>query len=392
MKKPLALFLALLLVLALPSCIQVPQAESDTTASVKSSHTKEESPTDPPVIPPLMEDFSNPRAIADLFLKDEKNALVDCSEREYSYSELQADLQALAEAHPTRFSYSSFGKSVAGRELYVGILGNPNAKKQVLVSAGLHGREYLTPLLVMKQLEFYLEYYDVGHYSGIPYTTLFDEICFYIIPMNNPDGIMLSQEGISSLTNPDQRAKVESIYYSDLSAGLTSQTNINKYLQYWKANANGVDLNRNFDALWEEYFNYSLPSFAQYKGPSAASEPETKATVALTESLSNPVAILCIHSQGEVIYWNCGQEKDLLDATEDFTQAVADRNGYKIVEDQNNDASFSDWCALKKGLVAITVETGAGLCPLDLDKFEPIWRDNFDLLPLTAAYFLSEPS
>ena len=380
MKKPLSILLSLLLCLSLASCIQIPQGDAVTEKA-------QESETDAPVNPPALKDFSDPSAVALAFLQEPNGAIVDCSEREYSYAELQADLTALAEAHPTRFSYRSFGKSVAGRELYVGILGNPNAKKQVLVSAGLHGREYLTPLLVMKQLEFYLTYYDVGHYDGIPYATLFDEVCFYVIPMNNPDGIMLSQEGISSLTDPDLRKTVESIYYSDLSAGLTSQTNINKYLQYWKANARGVDLNRNFDALWEKYYNYSLPSFAQYKGPSAASEPETQATAALTESLSNPAAVLCIHSQGEVIYWNCGQESSLADATLKFVEALSDRTGYEIITERNNDASFSDWCALKKDLIAVTLETGLGFCPLDLDKFEPMWKDNFDLLPLTAAYF-----
>ena len=380
MKKPLSILLALFLGLSLASCIQVPPA----AVSLESQETE----TDPPVNPSLPKDFSDPKTVALDFLENRSSTIVDCSEREYSYAELEADLRELADLYPDLFSYRSFGKSVAGRELYVGILGNPNAKKQVLVSAGLHGREYLTPLLVMKQLEFYLTYYDVGHYSHIPYATLFEEVCFYVIPMNNPDGIMLSQEGIGSLTDPTLRATVEGIYYSDLSAGLTSQTNINKYLQYWKANARGVDLNRNFDALWEEYFNYSLPSFAQYKGPSAASEPETQATVALIESLSNLVSVLCIHSQGEVLYWNCGQEPSLLDSTLDFTEALAERSGYKIVEEQNNDASLSDWCALKKGLISVTVETGLGLCPLDLDKFEPIWQDNFDLLPLTAAYFL----
>ena len=380
MKKPLSLLL-LALALILASCIQAPPSPEVPTESQSTQAASTSAPT-------ILKDFSDPRTAALDFLQDSNGAIVDCSSREYSYAEMEADLAALAEAHPSRFSYRSFGKSVAGRELFVGILGNPSAKKQVLVSAGLHGREYLTPLLVMKQLEFYLTYYDAGHYNGVPYATLFEEICFYVVPMNNPDGIMLSQEGIGSLTDPALRNTVEAIYYSDLSAGLTSQTNINKYLQYWKANARGVDLNRNFDALWKEYYNYSLPSFAQYKGPSAASEPETQATVALIEGLSNPLAVLCIHSQGEVIYWNCGQESSLADATLNFAEALSARTDYEIVTDQNNDASLSDWCALKKDLIAVTLETGSGLCPLDLDKFEPIWRDNFDLLPLTAAYFL----
>lgn len=371
--------LLLALLLGLTSCISATPPAGVTPPSLPEDTT-------PPTV-----DFSEPDALAEAFLAS-PGGIVDCSAREYSYADLQADLQALAEAHPTRFSYRSFGTSVAGRDLYVGILGDPNAPRQVLVSAGIHGREYLTPLLAMKQLEFYLTYYDAGSYDGIPYAELFSEVCFYVVPMSNPDGIMLSQEGISSITNPALRAQVEAIYHSDFNAGLTKQTNINGYLQYWKANASGVDLNRNFDALWEEYYNYNLPSFAQYKGPFAASEPETKALVTLTQQLSNPVAVLCIHSQGEVLYWNCGQSDPLLQQTLEFTHALAARTGYDVIEEQNNDASFSDWCALEQGLIAVTVETGLGICPLDLDKFPPIWEDNYDLLPLTAAYFLSEPS
>ena len=388
MKKALTLCLAVLLALALPSCIKIPQEEVTTSGMPQGTPPPATTAaTTAPFDPPPTVDFSDPDLVSQAFFGSTAEAIVDVTRREYSYTEMEADLQALASAHPTRLSYRSFGKSVAGRDLYVAILGNPNAQKQVLVSAGLHGREYLTPLLVMKQLEFYLTYYDVGSYKGIPYSTLFDSICFYVIPMNNPDGIMLSQSGISSITDLDLRNKIYNVYYSDFSAGLTSQTTIDSYLQYWKANANGVDLNRNFDALWEEYFNYSKPSFAQYKGPTPASEPETRATVELIESLGNPLAVLCIHSQGEVLYWNCGQESTLSQKTYAFTHAVSESNGYRIVEEKNNDASLSDWCALKKGLIAITVETGLGMCPLDLDKLPSIWQDNYDLLAMTATYF-----
>ena len=386
MKPFLALLLAILLGLSLVSCISIPTEEQDPTSEISSPSATTVATTLPPNSPPAV-DFSDPDLVSRAFLDPTAETIVDVSKREYSYTEMVEDLEALADAHPTRFSYRSFGKSVAGRDLYVAVLGNPNASRQILVSAGIHGREYLTPLLVMKQLEFYLTYYDVGSYGNISYATLFDSICFYVVPMNNPDGIMLSQGGISTVTDPELRNKIYNIYYSDFAAGLTSQTSIDSYLQYWKANANGVDLNRNFDALWEKYFNYSKPSFAQYKGPTPASEPETKATVELTESLSNPLAVLCIHSQGEVLYWDCGQESVLWQETFAFTYEVARSTDYRIVEERNNDASFSDWCALKKGLIAITVETGLGMCPLDLDKFAPMWQDNYDLWALTAFYF-----
>lgn len=389
MKRLLSLVLLLVLTLQVSSCITPDKPiENDSTQSTETESQGTETETQAPEAEVLLPTWSSADDAASLFFEKVEAAAVDHSERNYSYTELEEDLAVLAQKYPTRFSYRSFGKSVAGRELYVATLGNPNASKQILVSAGIHGREYLTPLLAMKQIEFYLYYYDVGEYNGVPYQTLFENCCFYIVPMTNPDGIMLSQAGISSLTDPALRQTVEEVYAADKSKGYTSQTDIDEYLKYWKANANGVDLNRNFDALWEDYrIGEREPCHKNHKGPSAASEPETRAMVALTEGLSNLQAVLCIHSQGEVLYWNCGQPQPLLDNTYAFTKEIADRNGYAIVEKQNNDASYSDWCALKKGLIAITVETGLGICPLSIDKFEAIWFDNFDLLPLSAAYF-----
>lgn len=375
MKRLLLLLLLLALPLsALQGCIALPTVTPNT-----GTETEGES-LSPPTEMPWVDGDTNSAA----FLQ---GGIVDCSKREYSYDEMVSDLAELSSRYGEHFSYRSFGRSADGRELYVCTLGNPKAENAVLVSAGLHGREYLTVLLAMKQMEFYLAYYDTGNFQGASYKSLFENFCFYVIPMNNPDGVMISQEGISSVRSPELRAQIEAIYQKDLQDGMTGQTEIDSYLQYWKANARGVDLNRNFDALWEEYVNIKRPCFAQYKGAEAHSEPESQAMVALCESLDRVRAVLCLHSQGEVLYWNCGQEGELFEDTRAFAAQIANRTDYKLITEQNNDASFSDWCALKKGWIAVTVETGIGLCPLDHEKFFPIWQDHYDLLPLTAFYF-----
>lgn len=377
MRRFFICFLMLALLLQTVSC-HFPSTGGTESSSVTSAQAT------PPTQSPLP--FWGTQTALDFLNAD---GIVDTSKREYSYDEMAQDLLSLAAAYPSRFKVESIGTSIAGRNLYLGILGNPSAPRQIIVSAAIHGREYLTSLLTMKQIEFYLTYYETGNYNGISYATLFDSCCFYIVPMSNPDGVMLSQEGLYSIADPALRTQVERIYAKDLEEGYTSQENIDQFLQYWKANAAGTDLNRNFDALWEEYRGAGRPCCVQYKGPTPASEPETRALVELTERLPNVCAVLCIHSQGEVLYWNCGQDESLKQTTLRFTQAIADRTGYKIIPEQNNDASYSDWCALEKGLVAVTVETGKGICPLDLDKFMPMWEDHFDLLPLSAAYFLS---
>ena len=368
----------LLILLLLPSCTPVPMTEdsSDTDPNIGLTDAR-----------PAYKPWDDAEETALQFLSVQ-NAIVDCSERAYSYEDMVSDLEALASAHPTRFSYYEFGRSVLGRALYCAKLGNPSAPKQILVSAGIHGREYLTPLLVMKQMEFYLTYYDTGDHNGFSYASLFDEYCFYVVPMTNPDGIMISQEGISTVMNTALTEAIRTAYYADFKAGYTDATTLNEYLQIWKANANCVDLNRNFDARWSEVeTGMYRKSHKNYKGASAASEPETRAMAELTEGLPNVQAVLCIHSQGEVLYWDCGQRGSLRQRTLAFTESLSHRNGYRVVNEQNNDASFSDWCALEQGLIAVTVETGIGACPLEIDQFSTIWSDNYDLFALSAVFF-----
>ena len=384
MQRALLLLLLLLLLTQSTACISAPLGNgSQVTTSI----------TDPlpdlpnPLPPHLFPAWNTADETARQFLSS-PDGIVDVSVREYSYADLREDLDLLAKLYPTRFSYRVFGQSVAERDLYVATLGNPNATKQILVSAGIHGREYLTPLLVMKQIEYYLAYYDVGDYNGFRYSALFDEYCFVIVPMTNPDGIMLAQEGIASISSSSLRNKINTIYNQDRAAGYTKQTDINEYLKIWKANANGVDLNRNFAARWDEIdTGMSRPSHKHYKGTSPASEPETRAMVTLTESLSNIKAVLCIHSQGEVLYWDCGQTGELRTETEHFTEMLSIRDGYKVIYKQNNDASYSDWCALEKGLIAVTVETGKSdePGPLGIEQFPKIWTDNYDLFALATV-------
>ena len=369
--------------LIIPNDGETSTTKPETTTTVSPDPDLED-PLPPAISLPI---WSEAESTAALFLSN-PTAIVDCSEREYSYAEMVEDLKMLKAVYPAHFDYRVFGQSAAGRDLYVATLGNPQAEKQFLVSAGIHGREYLTPLLVMKQLEFYLAYYGVGDYNGFRYADLFEEFCFYIVPMTNPDSIMLSQEGIYSVSDAAMRQKIIDTFYRDYQDKYTQQTAINEYLKIWKANVNAVDLNRNFDARWSSVnTGMSRPSHKNYKGTQAASEPETQAMVSLTESLSNIQAVLCIHSQGEVLYWDCGQTGTLREATRDFVEAIGLENGYRVIYEQHNDASYSDWCALNKGLIAVTVETGVDACPLPISQFEKIWSDNFNLFAFSAAHF-----
>lgn len=379
----LSLLLLALAVIPLASCIH--PGDPDNVPQQTGSSPVSDEPSPSPDLP--VWNAAETLAAAENMIRVPTSGIVDVSDADYTYEEMTDDLKTLSAVYGKHFSYRSIGKSVTGRELYVGVLGNPEADRQVVVSAAIHGREYMTALLTMKQLEFYLQYYDVGSYEGIPYSILFDQTCFYIVPMTNPDGVMLAQQGLESLPE-EMRERIEECYETeDHEYPVTFET----YLRRWKANANGVDLNRNYDARWEEYQGAEHPQSFQYKGPSPASEPETQAMQALIDSLPNVIATLCVHSQGEVVYWNCGQSEGAGEITRGLAQAVTERNGYALLDEQNNDASLSDWCELERSIPAITVEIGSGTLVLPIDQFPDIWMGNYDLLPLTAAYFL-EPS
>ena len=90
------------------------------------------------------------------------------------------DLKDFKKRYNNKISINIIGKSHDNRNIYEVILGNINSKKHVLIHAGIHGREYLTSLLIMKQLEFYLENYKVKKYHGIKYNNLFKFIITYL--------------------------------------------------------------------------------------------------------------------------------------------------------------------------------------------------------------------
>lgn len=320
-----------------------------------------------------------------------QNSVVDTSKSEYTYEEMEEDLRILAARYPSFFTYKSLGTSLDGRNIYVATVGNPNAKKQIVVTAGVHAREYVSCLLVMAQTEFYLDNYTVGVREGEKFSDLFSECAVVIVPMVNPDGVTLAQKGIAAVRNTEVREKLLAAYESDKKAGLTaSSSGMDGYFRTWKANLAGVDINRNFGtADWEGYHKMYRPSMQNFKGYLPESEPETKALTSLMASLSGAVASLCMHSQGEVVYWNCGQTGALRETTRDLARIAVNLTGYRYITEENHDASFSDYCVLNLGIPAITVEigNGKGSSLVPADQIPGIILENRFLWTSVAAYF-----
>lgn len=321
---------------------------------------------------------------------DVSDGIVKPSEQGYTYPEMVDDLALLAQTYGEYFSYQSIGKSVDGREIFACVVGNPEAEHRVLLTGGIHGKEYLSSLLVMTQVEYYLANRESGSYNGLSYADMMQTHAFYVLPMINPDGIMLALCGIDSMQTDHARETVEKIYAENLRDGLTTATDIDDYLAYnWKSNANGVDLNRNFAlSNWEEVKTGILaPCFRNYKGPRPASEPETQAVSAYVESIGEIEALLAFHTAGQVVYWDCGMTGGVRLDTYDLAQAVCEHTGYKMIYDAHLDASLNDWITLEKGVPSVTVEIAAVIYPMPTSELADAFEQTKELWVITAQLF-----
>ena len=301
------------------------------------------------------------------------------------------DLQYFKKIYKDIIDINVIGKSLDNREIHEVILGEGNSEKHVLIHAGIHGREYLTSLLVMKQIEYYLNNYENGEYCGIKYKDLFNSIAFHLIPMVNPDGITISQIGIKGIRSEELKDSIYECYYNDLNSRYTSDR-FKNYLKKWKANARGVDLNRNFDAAWNEIKQSKKCSFQNYKGKFCNSEPESKALVNLVDKY-NFIYTVSYHSSGNLIYWDykgslvkneCSELADLIACVTGYTKEKSDSEYSEVVP-----GGFKDWASSKPNnpIPSITIEVGLGTCPLKISEFKYIWNANYKVLA-ASAYML----
>ena len=86
-------------------------------------------------------------------------SIVDYDHQKYTYEELISDQKELAKKYSEIARLEMIGKSVKGRKIYDLIIGNPDAKNCILVTGGIHAREYVTSALCMRTAEYYLENY-----------------------------------------------------------------------------------------------------------------------------------------------------------------------------------------------------------------------------------------
>lgn len=360
----------------LRAAVGLVNADGETLASYDLDNNKQITPADARTALRCavgLETFTYP---ADEGFASAENPIVDTGENIYTYEEMEEDLATLARLMPSRFSYTSLATTADGRSVYCAVLGSGFANKQIVVDAGIHGSEYLNPSAVMSVVEYYLRNYDTKIHNGKTVREILRDTDIYIFPMLNPDGIAISQYGLDGLRSETLRKNVQNIYNKQKNAGNTCDS-FATYLKVWKANARGVDLNRNF--MFEKdgkpyYTGIYSPANELYAGEYPFSEAETAAYKCVIESLSAPVAVLSIHSQGNLIYWDCEQNAAGKTAAKKLAYIVEDETGYYLDMSDSFAGASADWTMIEKNIPSVTVECGRGHNPLPLSQQAEIAR------------------
>ena len=117
---------------------------------------------------------------------------VDVSKQLYSYDAMVEDITLLTADHEGFFAYESIATTSQGRNVWLIKFGNLDAENKVFITGSIHAREYMCSQLIMRMLEEYTLHFDV-------YRNAFSNVCFYILPMVNPDGVSISQYGAAGL-------------------------------------------------------------------------------------------------------------------------------------------------------------------------------------------------
>lgn len=177
-----------------------------------------------------------------------------------------AAAETLVANHPTLATWSDIGDSWdkfngagPGYDIRVLRLTNsavPGPKPKLLVTGGIHAREYTTAELATRFAELLVANHGVDPEA----TWLLDHQEVHLVLQLNPDGRKMAETGLSWRKNTNTTCAT--------------------------VNSRGVDLNRNFDFEWGGWGGSSSNGCSEtYRGGAPASEPEVQALQAYMTSI-----------------------------------------------------------------------------------------------------------
>ena len=291
--------------------------------------------------------------------------------RAYSYENMIADARRLERMYPELIRISRIGYSVEGRELLLIELGGGDTR--IFVCGTHHAREYISATYLMYAVDQYAYARAAGGlWEGYDMGALLDSVQFCIVPMINPDGVNLVQNGLAATADPG--------YVGSLSLP------VDQYgYASWKANVDGVDLNRNYDYGWTNEKAAEYPrGYANFGGDEPLSEPETRAVSEYILS-GNFEAFLSFHTQGQVFYYAGDDEKPA-----GLDRLVRNATGFSRTSDRGDPGgSFMEFAHGNLGKTVMTVElcNYVGPYPYPDASFDNVWRPARNIMPIFAQFY-----
>jgi len=165
----------------------------------------------------------------------------------HTYDTMKSDVQALAKEHDIA-EYREHGTSVGGLEIF---------SVDVAINVSERSEDELAELPTL--------YVDGAHHGN---ELLSAEATYYFLER--------------VLANATEDAS----YLEGKRLVVTPIVNPDGHVRDARTNAQQVDLNRNYPFHWGLYGTSDVPGMQTYRGPSAASEPETQANIELMKQLN----------------------------------------------------------------------------------------------------------
>jgi hypothetical protein len=200
---------------------------------------------------------------------------------------IRDELYEIAKKNPSFVKLEVIGHTVQGREI-IALKVTKNARQladgarpDVLYMATIHAREWISTEVNRRLLHHFVDNYN----KDPEVTNLVNTRELWFVPVSNPDGYQYTFD-------------VERLWRKNL-----RDNNGDGQI----AIGDGVDLNRNYDEKWNYDNEGSSTEFASdtYRGPSAASEPETKAMQDLMKRLRYRFMVT-YHSYGPLLLYMWG--------------------------------------------------------------------------------------
>ena len=282
------------------------------------------------------------------------------------------ELRRVVRNHPEIAQLHVLGETHQGRKiLAVRLTRNPDAnpvgsRPSVLYQGTTHAREWISTEVTRRLLRHFVN----GSDSSDSVRRMLQEREMWFVPVVNPDGYQY--------TFDQERLWRKNLRDNNGDGQITV--------------GDGVDLNRNYPEHWnyEDEGSSSEPSSDTYRGPAAASEPETQANMELVEQIPFSFA-LTYHSYGRLLLYPEGWQVQTPSRDDPIYQALTGTDAEPAVPGFDPDLAaelytvngdFTDWAHGEQETLAWTPELAQGcrgcgfVFPDNEDRVQKEFEDN----------------